>query len=483
MPVRAKTTHLEFLFLLISYFKGILLSRLLALILLFLAIRVPLILLGIPVTLPELKYMVLGERLSEGFVLYRDVYDTTAPLSALIFWLIDMFFGRNILVYRLLATFLLFIQGMRLNSTFNQNVVLPDKSYLPALLYFVFGSLFFELDTLSPLLMGMTFLIFALKYLISVPKEGTSNPQLFKAGFLLGLAALCHLPLMLFVVFAFFAAMFFAFNAFRSFLLLLCGFFFPYSVVFTFFLYTEALPNFIQYNLLSAWQFYLEVLIPPKDLLKIISVPLLLLSYTVFFTILRAPGLNYQLKFFQLMLLWIPIALVAAIAGQDISVITWLLLLPALAYFGAFFFLRSGKLWLTEPFFLVLLGFVLILRYHMLLPQHKYTRINTSALALQMDAKYSEIKNARILVLGDDLGYYLQNKAATPYVNWQLAQEDFRRLDTYYAVFNILRNISASRPDYIIDEVRLMPQLQYKAPTEFGRYKQLDNTVFYKRVQ
>ena len=122
----------------ISYFKRVLLSRLLVLVLLFLAIRIPLILLGIPVTLPELKYMVLGERLSEGFVLYRDVYDTTAPLSAVIFWLLDVIFGRNILVYRSLAALLLFLQGMRLNATFNSHALLPEKTYLPALLYILF---------------------------------------------------------------------------------------------------------------------------------------------------------------------------------------------------------------------------------------------------------------------------------------------------------------------------------------------------------
>jgi hypothetical protein len=298
---------------LISYFKRILLSRLLLLVLLFLAIRLPLIFLGIPMTLPELKNMVLGERLSEGFVLYRDVYDTTAPLSALIFWLLDVLFGRNILVYRCLAALLLFLQGMRLNATFNQHAVLPEKTYLPALLYFLFGSIFFELDTLSPLLIGLTFLIFALSFLLAPPKEGFSNPNLFKAGFLLGLAALCHLPLMLFVGLAFFATLFFAFNAFRSFLLLVCGFLFPYSVVFTFFLYAGALPNFIQYNLLSAWEFRIVFLLPALDLLKILTVPLLALAFFVGYGIVRMPGLNYHLKVFQLMLLWLPIALVTVL--------------------------------------------------------------------------------------------------------------------------------------------------------------------------
>lgn len=465
----------------ISYFKRILLSRLLALVLLFLAIRIPLILLGIPVTLPELKYMVLGERLSEGFVLYRDVYDTTAPLSAVLFWLLDVIFGRNILVYRSLAAFLLFLQGMRLNATFNYHAVLPEKTYLPALLYFLFGSIFFELDTLSPLLIGLTFLVFALTYLLTPPKEGISNPNMFKAGFLLGIAALCHLPLMLFVALAFFAAIFFAFNAFRSFLLLVCGFLFPYSVVFTFFLYAGALPNFIQYNLLSAWDFRVVLLLPALDLLKILTLPLLALAFFIFYGITRVPGLNYHLKVFQLMLLWIPLALVVVVTGQHISTISWLVFLPALAYFGTYFFLRSRSLWLTEPLFLVLLGITLLLRYNQIIPDNPYTRLDVSRLAVQSGPDYELVKNARVLVLGEDFNYYAANKAATPYVNWQLAQEDFGHLDTYYAIFKVMRNISASRPDYIIDEARLLPELQYKAPKEFMRYQRIGETRVYQR--
>jgi len=426
--------------------------------------------------------MVLGERLSEGFILYRDVYDTTAPLAASFFWLLDFAFGRNVLVYRILAGVLIFGQGMRLNATFNQQALLPDKSYLPALLYFVFGSIFFELDTLSPLLIGLTFIVFALPYLINPPKENTSNSRLFKGGFLLGLAALCHLPFLLFIVFAFFAVTLFAFNTFRSFLLLLCGFLFPYAVVFTFFLYTAALPNFIEYNLLSGWKFYLDLVLPPLDLLKILAIPFLLLAYTVFFAIVHAPGLNYQLKFFQLMLIWLPIALLTAIASQNISTVSWLLFLPVLAYFGTFFLLRSAKAWIIEPLFLVLLGLVLLTRYHQLLPQTKYTQLNISQITVHQDARYHAVKNARILVLGDDYNYYAVNQAATPYINWQLAQEDFGQLDTYYAVFKIVRNITASRPDYIVDEARLMPQLQHKAPLEFSRYRQIEKSQFYERI-
>jgi hypothetical protein len=468
---------------LISYFKGILLSRLLVLILLFVAIRVPLIILDIPLSLPELKYMVLGERLSGGATLYRDVYDSTAPLAAIIYQLLDVAFGRNILVYRLLASLILFLQSMRFNSILNRNNIFSEKSFLPALLYFVFRSVFFEFDILSPMLLGTTFLIFAFSYLIVPTKEGSSNPKLFKAGFLMGLAALCHLPLLLFLLWAFLALIFFAFNAFRSSLLLICGFLFPYAVGFTFFLYADAVPNFIQYNLLSAWSFYPELLLTPLDLIKVLTVPVLFLSFSVFHALIHAPTLNYQLKFLQLMLWWIGVALLVTIAGQNISAIAWLLFLPATAYFGTYFFLRPRRLWLTEPFFLALLSSILILRYSFLLPPTPYTKLDISRLLLHPDAKYAAIKNAHILVLGDNVNYYAFNRAATPYINWQLAQEDFRRLNTYYAVFKIRRNISASAPEYIVDEAGLMPELMYKIPDLFSHYERIDNQQIYKRIR
>ncbi len=175
--------------------------------------------------------MILGERMADGYLLYRDIFDSEAPLAAGIYWLIDLIAGRSILVYRVLPIVLLLIQGIRLNSIFNRHNVHAERTFLPTLLYLVGGSVFLELDTLTPLLLGMTFIVFSLNYLISFSKEGENNRQLFKAGFILGLGALCYLPLVLFLVIALFAILLFASSSVRSSLLLLCGFIFPYSVV------------------------------------------------------------------------------------------------------------------------------------------------------------------------------------------------------------------------------------------------------------
>ena len=68
----------------IRFFNSAFVTRPIFLLLLFVAINLPLVLIGVPVTLPELKFMVLGERLQEGAAMYRDVFDTTGPLAAMV---------------------------------------------------------------------------------------------------------------------------------------------------------------------------------------------------------------------------------------------------------------------------------------------------------------------------------------------------------------------------------------------------------------
>lgn len=459
-------------------------SRLLSLTLLFLAIRVPLVFWGIPLTLPELKAMVLGERMADGYQLYRHIFDSEAPLAAAVFWLLDIMAGRSELLYRGLALVLFFTQGIRLNSIFNRHNVHAERTFLPALLYFTAGSIFFELDTLTPLLLGMTFVIFSLHYLISFSPDGENNRQLFKAGLILGLGALCYLPLALFLMMAIFAIILFASAAFRSSLLLLCGFLFPYSVVITYYLYTGALTNFYDFHLFPAWNLQLDFLLAPLAVLKLLALPLAFLAIAVGNSILHAPGLNYQAKILQLMLIWLIVAVAVAVIGKKISADALLLFLPALAYFGTAFFLHLRKALIREVIFLVFFGAVLLLRYSTFLGLAPYLQINLTNLLVNPAAPYQTIRGQGILVLNADLNYYRYNHLASPYLNWEIAQRDFRQLDTYQAVYRIHQNIATDYPDYIVVNPKLMQELQYKIPTTFGAYQPVPgNNQLFRRTK
>jgi hypothetical protein len=441
------------------------------LLLIFVAINLPLVLLGAPVTLPELKFMVLGERLQEGAAMYRDVFDTTGPLSAFIFWVIDLLNGRSLFVYRLLAAFLLLFQALNLNAVFNRYQVHPQKTYLPALFYILGGSFFFEFDTLSPLLIGQTFLVYSVRYFVIVSKEGSNNPKLFKGGFFIGLAALSYLPLTFFLVVGYFAVAFFASNTFRSFLLLLCGFFFPFAVLATYYLYNGALTNFQEFYLSAEGLFGFNLMLPLTDMAKLLTVPLLLLLWGIVNAANTSQGLVFQQKMQQLMFVWFLSAFLMLLASPDISALGFLLFLPPMAYYSYFMFRPQLRWWITETTFLILLTLLVAVRYATPLGLDRYLNIDSSALQLKTDEKYKKIVNAQLLVLGPDFQYYAYNYAASPYLNWNLAQHDFGALDSYQAVFNLHENLAKNPPSFIVDELNLMPHLVYKLPTVFGRYE------------
>lgn len=465
----------------ISYFRSILPSRVILLILLFLGLQLPLVLLGIPPTAPELLHMLVGERLADGYSMYSQIYDNTAPLSAGVFWLLDVLAGRSFLAYRLTAMLLLLLQAMLLNSTLNRHNVYSSKNYLPALVYLVLGSLSFEYNMLTPLLIGNTFLILALPYIVTLSREGYDNNRLFVGGFILGLAAMSFLPLALFLLVGVMSVVFFASNTFRSVLLMLCGFAFPYAVLLTYYFYTGTAQDFAELHLLRPWQLQVAFLRPPADVAKLMAIPALVLLLALLSTAGLPQRLVFQVKFQQLMWVWLLVSLLVIFTRDEISVATFIIVLPPIAYFSQFFFTSGRKAWILNTVFLVMLAGVLVLRYRLLLGINHYLLLDESPLLLpEKDIARVPMQGSQVLVLGTDISYYIHNKPVTPYINWPLAQRHFGKLDEYQAIFSIHGNLSREQPAYIIDKAGLMEELSYKLPDVFGKYEQTQQPDVYR---
>jgi hypothetical protein len=454
---------------LVSYFRSVRLSRLNSLILLFLAIQLPLYLLLTSVTMQELLYMLIGERMADGYTMYQQIYDNTAPLSALVYWLIDLIAGRSVLAYRIVALILLLVQALTFNFILNRYQVFATRTYIPALLYLVLGSITYEFGMLTPVLIGHTFVILSLPYLITVSREGIENNRLFVGGFILGLAALCYLPLALYLVIGFFAVLLFASNTFRSILLMLCGFLFPYAMLLTFYFYTGTLDEFTEMHLFRPWQFKVAFILPPADLAKLIALPLIVLFFSVMSSLSLPQRLVFQVKFQQVMWIWLLVSLVLTITRDEISANNFILLLPAIAYFGEYLFTIAIKKWMLNLAFVLVLVSTIVIRYRDLFGISQVLELSDPQLISKGNLP-DVPQNETILVLGNNTRYYLPNKPATPYLNWQLAQRDFGNLDEYDAIYNIYLNLSNEMPAYIIDEANLMEELTYKIPAVFGKY-------------
>ncbi|MDF7812480.1 hypothetical protein [Hymenobacter sp. YC55] len=467
----------------LQFFKSPLPTRLVVLLLLVLAVRLPLVWLGVPLTMAELRAMLIGERLHAGGLLYRDLYDATAPLSAALFAALDVVASRPLWLYRTLALGLLLIQALRLNFVLNRADVHPERGYLAALTYLVLSSVTTDLDTLSPLLIGHTFIILGFSALLPTSRDGYDNRRLFRAGFLIGVAALCYLPLALFLLVGLFAVIVFAANSFRSFLLLLCGFGFPYAVVATFFLYNDSLPAFRQFHLrpsLSGLVMGADGLpLPLQWRLLVLPGAVLLLGLARSFT--TSLGLVFQVKFQQLMLVWLLVAILMMAAGRGTAPGTLGLLLPPLTYFSYFLWQKSPRPWVVDVLFLVLLGCVVGLRYRELLRLEGVLRFPAEArYAVQPNPKYANLRGQRLLVLGADLRPYLTNPIGSPYLDWRLAQVDFGHLSQYAAVYRLARNLESAPPTVLIDQTNRLTELQYKVPAIFGRYQPTSTPRVYR---
>ncbi len=422
--------------------------------------------------------MLVGERLADGFSMYHDIYDNTAPLSALVFWLVDVLAGRSFLAYRLAAMALLLVQALLLNATLNRHNVYATKDYLPALVYLLLGSISFEMNMLTPLLIGNTFVILSLPYIITLSREGFDNNRLFVGGFMLGLAALSYLPMALFLLVGVFAIVFFASRTFRSMLLMFCGFLFPYAMLITYYLYTNTTQEFLELHLLRPWHLSVAFLRPPTDVAKLMAVPTALLLLSLLSVASLPQRLVFQVKFQQLMWVWLLASLLVIFTRDEISVATFVLVLPPVAYFSEFFFNSNRKLWILNVVILLVLASVLVLRYRLALGINRFLLLDESPLLLP--EKALPMQGSTVLVLGDDVSYYTRNQPVTPYLNWEMAQRHFGRLNEYQSGFDIYRNFQKEMPAYIVDQNNLMPELQYKLPAIFKRYTVSDTAGIYQ---
>ena len=467
----------------LRFFKSSLPAQLLALLLLVLALRLPLLWLGLPVTAAELRALLVGERLHGGAMPYRDLYDGTAPLAAAIFAGLDAVLSRPVWLYRVVALGLLIVQALRLNLVLNRYDVHPELGYVAALTYLLVGSVSTDLDALSPLLLGQTFIVFALSALLPTSREGYDNRRLFRAGFLIGLGALCYLPLSLFVVVGLFAVVIFAPNSFRSSLLLLCGFFFPYALVATFFFYTGVLPGFVQFHLKPGLTDLIASGLPAGLQLRLLIVPGLVLGLGLGRALGTSLGLVFQVKFRQLMLVWLGVAFVAAAVERGTAPGVLVLLLPPLAYFSLFLWQRYQQAWVLELLLLLVLNAAVVLRYRAQVPRLEALlhMPAESRFGLQPDPRYAALRGQTLLILGPDDRAYFYNRPATPYLDWTLSQADFGHLTEYAAVVRVAQKMAPAPPTYLLDQEQQVPRLKLLLPGVFSPYEATDTPNLYRR--
>jgi hypothetical protein len=447
--------------------------RLLAAFALLLIGRILYAFLGLGITLPEYSWLLIGERLGDGFVMYRDIYDHTGPMSTLTYRVLDYFFGRSVGTHRVLSFLLICFNASIFSLQLVRSKAFVENNYLPGLFYVLVSLSIPEAGSLSPMLMSSTFILLALTHVIRRVDNEASDELFLYAGLYLGIAVLFYLPAITFFFILLLSLIIFSSAIPRRVLLYIYGLTVPFILAIANFYWYDAFDYFIEQYFIGGLSLSRRWIVSWSEFFFISAVLIFWLAYSLIQVLSKGRYGNYETKIFQIMLL-VSVAAVFSVL-LDVS------LLPAHLYLfipTLVFLLTHLTLLIKKRFFRYTIPFLIVVSL-VLNPYIVETYVDFSGYQLTPE-KISGINKAKIMVLADNPErYYVGQYFCGPFLNSELARERMKYLDYYEPAYQIYSSIERDMPKVIIDDWQLMPAIFDRFPILADRYRPGTNNRYY----
>ena len=457
----------------INFFRSSSIAGTITLAILFLAVRLPAEWLNTNILAIEIKYLALAEKISQGNWLYIDIWDNTAPLSALVYTILYLFFGKVLWVHHLLAGVLVFWQAIQWNFWLVRTKMYQERNQIPAIAYLLLASLWSDCYTLSPELMANTFLITVLGNTFLHLNDQQQTEKSFEIGVYLGIALMFHFPIIFILFGIIIASLLFSGIKFREYVLLCFGFILPFLLLGVAFYFKDGFNVFVDFFVWSGFKLsknytlsflhYIVLFFTPAIL---VLLGLLALSQSVGFV-------NYQLRCQQTMLILLFFSLGSIFLSSEIAFYTSAILWCSASFFIAHLFLLLKRKLLRNLTFLVFVLMSLGINYMYILrlvPGEVQEFLPYPA-ALSVPT----FKNKKIWVLDKKWEYYLYNQAATPYFHWDLSKKYLQKVDYYDIQAEIYERLIQNPPDIILGHQPTIEVVFKRLPTFAKRYRLREN--------
>lgn len=447
--------------------------RLILGLLLFIILSIPVILWGdLPITTTSIVNDVVGSKIKDGYWLYKDIWDYSGLFTALFFGLIHIF--QNVkLICSIVALVIIYIIGAQTALSMNKNEVYGQKNYLT--LYFFILSIFasFTIFELSAQLMSLLFLSLALHIVLKHFSGHLHDEDRILLGLWHGIASLFFFPsTIFFVLHLLFFAAFTKLKA-TSYLLSIFGFVVPYFFICIFYYTHGSLLDYIDRSILYYFYFNFRSSIGFENIMTL-ALPLISVIVFAYFSLFSQNHNNIQSTSKALMLMWL-FCIVIIIFWTNFDVYNLCYLSIPFAYFCSYMFLTLRNLILKRilafgiPIFL-LSSFWSDIKYPI------RSKPESPIICSNEDLKF---KNKKVLVLGDDIRKYKQQKVGSKYFYWPMAQKHFKKINSYAGITMIYSSLMDDKPEIIFDEINLMPKLNAHIPALKEFYKTTDYKIYY----
>ncbi len=424
--------------------------------------------------------MLVGEKMSEGATLYDQVWENIAPFSAGVYMVIDYLFGRSQNAYYFLALIVVFFQCLIFNKLLLDNKAYNENTYVPGLIYGIAMTFFFDFITLTPVVMGQTFILLALNNIFShIEFRAKRDEKILNIGIYLGIACLFYLPNIIFGLATFIVFLFFTGTVLRRYLLLLFGFTLPLLLAATYFLVTDRLQDFIYSFINPLATFYSQSFIDNISLLVIFAVPMLLLVASFVRINQRARFTNYQTRLTQVMFVWMVFAILFIIVSTTYAPNTFVVFVPVVAFFLSHYLLLIRRRFISEIIFSLFL-MTTVLVNHGTAFKFFFIENYIDLSAYRVADGQTELADKKVLVLDNNLNAYINCKPATPFLDWHMVEDLFTNLDYYDNQTIIYDGFSQDMPDIVIDPNGVMPAVLSKMPILAEKYSKKGERYYLK---
>ncbi len=142
----------------------------------------------------ELKWLLLGDWLSQGFSMYSETFDYTGPIAAFVYKYLTMLFGRNEFIHYGFSSLIIIFQAGVFNQLLLKNKAYDENGYLPAFLYMILMVSVPDFMTLSPQLLSLTFILLALRNVLRRIDNQVTDELFLNSGIFIGVATMIYLP-------------------------------------------------------------------------------------------------------------------------------------------------------------------------------------------------------------------------------------------------------------------------------------------------
>ena len=445
--------------------------RLLAILVLQLILFLP-VLIDVPdLTYPELKSIVVGEKIREGFTPYTQLIDTSAPLTDWVSGASHFLFGDSLTGRHIFAFFLLFLQATMLGLIFIDKKVFPDSTYVPALIFAILCTFSFDMLALTGELVGSFFLILSLNSLFKqLEFKEQRNENVFNAGLFIGIASLFSFSYSVFIVAALIILGLYSRANTGKFLLALLGFLMPNLLLVSIYYLnggTAQLWNYFYLPNLKGGMGYFSF----GALMKTLALPIAFLITSLVILTRDSRFTKYQSQLVQAMFFWMIFSIVQIAYSNDMRPQSMISLFPALTFYISHMLLMIRRRKFAEISLLVLLLGVPAIA---LMSRYKTIAVADYSAMIVDVSKRTVPAGKKIVVLDDSPASYVGNALATPFLDWSLSKEIFESPDFYENQLQVYHGFKADPPDLVVDPSNLMAPFLNRMPDLRVKYKRTE---------